>query len=169
MKITPPTNSNGWLDNYIREVAYTDLCEGLSQEFLTSKTFIESLDEPKLNFSYAEGKWTIKEIAGHLCEAERVFCYRALRFARKDKTVLPGFDEQLFAQNSNASKRNIGDLLNEWSDVRQSTLSLYNGFENEMLDESGNANNTIMSPRAIGYSILGHQIHHLKIIKERYF
>ncbi len=169
MKITSPTNTNGWLDNYVREVAYSDLCEGLQQEFLKTRSFIDSLAEEKLNYRYAEGKWSIKEIVGHLCEAERVFSYRALCIARKDKANFPGYDEELYAKTSNASRRTISDLMNEWSDARKATISLFNGFENEMLDEVGNANNTTMTPRALGYATLGHEIHHLKVIKERYF
>ncbi|MEI7803375.1 MAG: DinB family protein, partial [Bacteroidota bacterium] len=137
MKITAPDYKNGWLDNYIGEVPYTDLMEGLKEEFSKTKTYIESLSEEKLNFRYAEGKWTMKEIAGHLCETERVFSYRALTFARKDKNALPGYDEQLYAQTTNALRRTITDLLNEWSDVRRATISLFNSFEPEMLDEKG--------------------------------
>lgn len=169
MKITKPDYKNGWLDNYIGEVPYSDLIEGLKEEFSKTKIYMESLSEEKLNFRYAEGKWTMKEIVGHLCETERVFSYRALAFARKDKTVLPGYDEQLYAQTTNASRRTIADLLNEWSDVRRATISLFNSFETEMLDEKGSANNTVMTPRALGYAILGHEIHHLRIFRERYF
>jgi hypothetical protein len=101
-------------------------------------------------------------------DTERVFAYRALRFARKDKTSLPGYDEVLYGDTSNAGQRDIQKLVAEFSAVRQSTILLFESFTNEMLEERGIASNFEISVRALGFAILGHCIHHLQIIDERY-
>lgn len=121
-----------------------------------------------LNFKYQPNKWTIKEVVGHITDTERIFQYRALRFARKDKTPLPGFDEVHFGNTSNAGQRDIQRLMAEFVAVRQSTILLFNSFEADMLDEKGTASNLEISTRAISFAILGHCIHHIEILDERY-
>ena len=118
---------------------------------------------------YAPGKWTVKDILQHVIDNERIFCYRALRFARNDKTPLPGYDEQLFGQQANGFKRTVDDLLDEFALVRQASLALFNNFSEEMLLRRGVANNKEISVAAIGFVIAGHPIHHLNILKERYY
>jgi hypothetical protein len=118
---------------------------------------------------YAPGKWTVKDILQHVIDNERIFCYRALRFARNDKTPLPGYDEQLFGQHANGFKRTIDDLLNEFALVRQASLALFKNFNEEILLHKGIANNKELSVLAAGFIIAGHPIHHLNVIKERYY
>ena len=101
-------------------------------------------------------------------DAERIFCYRALRFSRNDQTPLPGFDENSYAANSYASNRDINDIVREMSVVRAATVELFKSFTEEMLDKRGLANNKEISVRALLYAILGHEIHHRNIIEERY-
>ena len=133
-----------------------------------TQEFFSGLTEAQICYRYAVNKWSIKEIVGHLIDSERVFAYRALRFARKDQTALHGYDEDLFAANSNAHDRAWKDLLKEFYFTRNSTIELFKSFTHEMLDYVGFADEKKMSVRAIGYIILGHEVHHLQIIKERY-
>ncbi len=122
----------------------------------------------KQDFAYAEGKWTTKELIQHIIDTERVFCYRALCFARNDKTLLPGFDQDLFVSYDNANHRNFIDLLDEMQTLRNSTIQLYKSFTEEALQRIGNASGNDMSVRALGFLFSGHQLHHLKVYKERY-
>ena len=130
---------------------------------------LRNLPVEKHNFSYAEGKWTLKEVIQHIIDTERIFSYRALCFSRNDKTSLPGFDQDVFVENDNANDRNYYDLLNEMEVLRKSSIQLFKSFSDEALLRVGVASNNKMSVRALGYLFSGHQIHHLNIIKERCF
>ncbi|MBT8384210.1 MAG: DinB family protein [Bacteroidia bacterium] len=144
------------------------LLDNLSDTSSECLSLLKNIPKEKLLFSYAKGKWTIKEIVQHLIDAERIMAYRALRFARRDMTELPGFDENDYVISSNANKRNIGGLLKEMRLVRKTTIFLFKNFENNDLMNLGMANGSNMSVRALGYIIAGHQLHHMNIIKERY-
>ena len=154
--------------NYIKSLGTVDLFEILNNSLEDLLLTIKHLPEEKLHFSYQEGKWTIKELVQHIIDAERVLSYRALRFSRNDSTDLQGFNEDWYVENSNGNDRNIEDLLNEFSFVRNSTISLFKSFSDEMFTLSGSINGGDMSVRALGFIIAGHQIHHLKVIKEKY-
>lgn len=154
--------------NYIEQVAYKDLIEGLEDSFAITLSFFKTIPNDKLAYQYAEGKWTIKEIIQHIIDAEIVFSYRALRFARNDKTSLPGFDENAYVPSSLANNVSLGQLLNHYSSVRQSTIALFKSFDKEMLVRIGQASGSDMSVRALGFVIIGHETHHCKIIRERY-
>jgi uncharacterized damage-inducible protein DinB len=154
---------------YINQVSdeYT-LIEELEISVHRLVKFVREIPMDKFDYRYAEGKWTIKDILQHLIDAERVFAYRALRFARNDKTELPGFEEDDYVLEANANKRSIQDLLTELLIVRQSTLALFKTFGNEQLLHIGIASNNPMSVRALGFVIIGHQNHHQKVFEERY-
>jgi uncharacterized damage-inducible protein DinB len=130
--------------------------------------FVQNIPMDKFDYRYAEGKWTIKDILLHLIDAERIFAYRALRFARKDKTPLASFDENIYVDVAYANKRSIQDLLTELAVVRQATLSLFKSFSEEDLMQVGTASNHPMSVRALGFVIIGHQNHHQRVFEERY-
>lgn len=130
--------------------------------------FVQNIPMDKFDYRYAEGKWTIKDILQHLIDTERIFCYRALRIARNDKTELPGFDENDYAVEASGSRRSIQSLLTELAVVRQSTLSLYTTFSSEELMRVGTASGNPVSTRALGFMIIGHQNHHQNIFQERY-
>lgn len=130
--------------------------------------FVQNIPMDKFDYRYAAGKWTIKDILQHLIDAERIFAYRALRFARKDATPLPGFDENTYVDAAQANHRSIQDLLTELAVVRQATLSLFKTFSEEDLKQMGTASNHPMSVRALGFVIIGHQNHHQHIFQERY-
>lgn len=153
---------------------YLDLVEAeqivtlLEQSLNEFTILINGLSDEKLNYAYQEGKWTIKELILHMIDTERIFQYRALRFAREDKTMLPGFSENDFVPFSKANSRTRESLLEEYRVVRESTIALYKSFSDEVLLIVGNSSGGTMSVRALGYLIVGHQTHHVNIIQERY-
>lgn len=130
--------------------------------------FILSLPEGKLTYRYAEGKWTVKEILAHIVDDERIYAYRALRFARNDKTELPGFEQDDYAIHSGANERAIEDILEEFAAVRDATISLFNNLGDEALARLGVADGKVMSVRAAAYHIAGHELHHVGMLKARY-
>lgn len=140
----------------------------LEDNLKATTDFILSLTEGKLAYRYASGKWTVKEILLHLADDERIYSYRALRFARNDKTELPGFEQDDYALFSGANERSIEDILKEFTTVRRATISLFEGFDNDALMRTGVADGKVMSVRAAAYHIAGHELRHLNIIKERY-
>jgi hypothetical protein len=118
---------------------------------------------------YAEGKWTVKDILQHVTDNERIMSYRALRFSRNDKTQLPGYDEAVLAANTVAAHHTVDDLLDELRELRRSTITLFKNMDKTMLTRIGNANQTEISPLALGFVILGHPVHHMNVIRDRYF
>ena len=133
-----------------------------------TKRFILSIPKARLLYRYAEGKWTIKEILGHIVDDERIYVYRALRFARNDSTELPGFEQDDFARYSEANQRDVRDLLNEFTLVRRATMAFFQSLDDAALLRSGVADGKRSSVRALAYHIAGHELRHINIIKERY-
>ncbi|MCW4470098.1 DinB family protein [Flavobacterium sp. MFBS3-15] len=130
--------------------------------------FVREIPMDKYDYRYAEGKWTIKDILQHIIDSERVFAYRALRFSRNDSTMLPGFDENDFAANADGERRSINDLLTEMSALRHANIMMFKSFSNEAMLRKGIASGYTVSVRALGFMLIGHQNHHIKIFKERY-
>ena len=159
----------GHFSTYINQVSgeYT-LVEELEISVHRLIKFVQNIPMDKFDYRYAAGKWTIKDIVQHLIDTERIFAYRALRFARNDKTSLASFEENDYADQANGNKRSIQDLLTELAVVRQATLSLFKSLSSEELLRIGIASNKPMSVRALGYTIIGHQNHHQRIFEERY-
>ena len=129
---------------------------------------LRSLPEDKANHAYAAGKWTVKELLGHVVDAERVFSYRLVRIARGDKTPLSGFDENAWAKTAPHKKRPIADVVDEMIAVRRATLALVDSLDESTISNVGLANNNSVSARAICWIMAGHMKHHLDILKERY-
>jgi DinB superfamily len=154
--------------NYIRHVPEDDLMTSFKNQTPVTIEFFNKIPRDKIDYAYAPGKWIIKEVLQHIIDAERIFCYRSLRFARKDPTPLHGFDENLFAANAKARKRNWNDLIDEFKTVRQGTEWLFGSFDEEQLDATGVSNNASNYVLAFGYITVGHPLHHVRIIKERY-
>jgi uncharacterized damage-inducible protein DinB len=140
----------------------------LQENLKVVKDFILTFPEERLTYRWAEGEWTIKEILGHIIDDERIYCYRALRFARNDATELPGFEQDDYVVYSGANERSLEDILEEYTAVRQATFTFFNSLEEEALKRAGIANGHIMSVRAAVYHIAGHELHHLNSIKENY-
>lgn len=148
--------------------AECNLFELMTKSNMDTIDVITSVDSETLEYRYAEGKWSIREIIQHLMDSERVFSYRAMRIARGDKSENPGYDENVYAANSNADSRNIMDIVREYSLLRASTIELFKSFSNEALQQIGFANGYQVTPAAIGYAIVAHEMHHLKVIEEKY-
>lgn len=153
---------------YIQNLDNVILLEELEISVHRLRNFVQNIPMDKYDYRYAAGKWTIKDILQHLIDSERVFAYRALRFARKDVTPLPGFEENAFADAAEGFKRSIRDLLTELAVVREATLCLFKTFSDETLLLKGIASEREMSVRALGFIIIGHQNHHQRIFEERY-
>ena len=171
MKVSQLHNSEfaTFYETYISKVTEEfSLIEELEISLHRFIKFVQDIPMDKFDFRYADGKWTIKDIIQHIIDSERVFSYRALRFARNDSTELPGFEENYYVNFANGSQRSIIELLTELSAVRHSTLYLFKSFKDEQLLRIGIASNNPMSVRAIGFVIIGHQNHHHKIFLERY-
>ena len=154
--------------NYINQVPEDDLMLAFKNQTPVTIGFFQNIPENKIDYAYAKGKWSIKEVLQHIIDAERIFSYRALRFARKDPTPLPGFDENLFTENAKASRRNWNDLLDEFKTVRKATEWLYSSFDTEQLNATGTSNNSSIYVLGFGYISVGHAIHHINVIKQRY-
>ena len=153
---------------YIEKVGAVPVLEVLRSNAIMLTTFIRAVDKEKLTYRYADGKWTIKEILLHLIDTERVFAYRALCIARKDKTDFPGFDQDAYVAYSEANNRTLDSLLTEFANVRAATVSLFENFSTENWFELGTASHSAVSVRAIAFIIVGHENHHLQLIKSRY-
>ncbi len=145
-----------------------DLLQHLRDIQTETADLIAGLTEEQLNYSYDEGKWTIKDILVHLSDCERIFIYRATRCARGDKTDLPGFDEALFAGNANANKREINDIMKELEAFRVASIVFIDTLDEDALSRTGTANGYPISTRLIANHIYGHHRHHLNIIKQQY-
>jgi hypothetical protein len=154
--------------NYIRQAEGSDLIQLLQDQQQAITEFFRSIPGDRWNTGYAPGKWSIKDLVQHMIDTERIFCYRALRFARNDATELAGFDENNFAQQANAGRRSKDALLEELAAVQQASLLLFQSFDEEQLEAAGTANGNRIYVRAIGFIIAGHALHHKKVVQDRY-
>jgi len=153
---------------YINLAINDNLKSALERHQTELLSFLKNIPKKKWNYRYAEGKWSIKEVVQHIIDAERVFTYRALCFARKDQTPLPGFDENVFAANSNADDRTKKDLLKEVRTVQASSVQMFDSFNEGQLSQPGIANEKPSYVQGIAYIMVGHALHHKKILEERY-
>jgi len=153
---------------YISRVPERDVLELLATQIGDTRALIRSIPESRGDHRYAPGKWSIKEVLGHLTDSERVFCYRALAFGRGDENPLPGFDEKAWVPAGRFDARPLKDLAAEFDAVRRATIALFSGFDAEALARRGTANNNAISVRALAWIIAGHERHHLAILRERY-
>ena len=165
----PQANTYGdYYRNYISLVEENDLFSALENAVDRSLTFWSDLTEEQGNYRYAEGKWSIKELLQHIIDTERIFSYRALAFARGEQTPLPGYDENQYADNCMSHSRSLQEMIDEFVLVRKSTIALFKSFDESVLDNLGNASGSNLSVRAAGFIIVGHEIHHMNVVKERY-
>jgi len=146
----------------------TELLSLLHEQLSGFEQFIEEIPDEKLNFAYAQDKWTIAQALMHLNDAERIFQYRAFRFSRNDKTSLPGFDQELYINEANSEAYTKNSLLQEYVGVRKATLSLFESLSKEQLLRTGTASDIPWSVTGLGFVICGHQQHHKEIIQNRY-
>ena len=153
---------------YVDLVEDIDLLDALQKGYKTIAQFFDSIPQNKLEFRYASGKWTSKDILLHLIDTERVFTYRALYFARNLNSDLEGFDENIFAQYADANTRSMDSLIKEYHSVRSATITFFQNLSENKFEHTGIANNNILSVRACGFIICGHEIHHTNVVRERY-
>lgn len=157
-----------YFHHYVDLVIENDLSDAFANQRQVIEDFLPTIPVEKSDFSYAPGKWTLKEMLQHIIDAERIFCYRALAIARKESVSLPAFDEDTYALNSKASRREWAGLCEELKSVRRSSVLLFESFDLEMLNQSGVANNKSITVLALGFILIGHLYHHKGIIEERY-
>lgn len=153
---------------YVEIVADGDLIPLLLKTGDDFITFTKSITEQQGLYKYEADKWSIKDIILHIIDAERMFAYRAFRFARNDKTELAGFEQNDYASVANADERTIHSLLTEFTNVRASTVDMFSSFSNEIRKRTGIASGVEMSAEVLGYIICGHLVHHMNVIQERY-
>jgi hypothetical protein len=159
----------GYYDYYLGIIPEEDVMDAL----YASLKAIKELDLvllKKIGLQvYAPGKWTVHDLLQHLIDTERIFQYRALSFARGDSANLPGMDENAYGANTGANERPLEEIVSDYITVRNSSISLFKSFTSEMMGRSGMANNAENSVLALGYFMTGHQLHHFKVMRERYF
>ena len=153
---------------YIDKVPDGDICSILADELQTTLDLLGKVPPGREDFAYAPGKWSIKEVVGHVTDAERVFAYRALSFARRDPAQLPSMEENDWAEISNAAQRSLPELADEFAAVRRSSITLFNGFDDEVSQLRGMASGCEFSVRSITYILAGHEMHHRGVLEERY-
>jgi len=153
---------------YVALVMNDDLYTAFKKHQTELVALLKDIPKKRWDYRYAEGKWSIKEVVQHIIDAERIFAYRALCFARKDQTSLPPFDENLYAASSKADKRSKKDLIKELKTVQESSAQLFNSFDEEQLNQPGTANGNPTYVKGVAYILLGHSLHHKKILEEKY-
>ncbi|NML56091.1 DinB family protein [Chryseobacterium cheonjiense] len=163
------TNFQKYIQRYLDLIPSENWLEELKKTGEETAELYAQLSEEQSSFAYAEGKWTLKELLLHLSDTERVFQYRTLAFLRGDQNELPGFDEELYASQSFANERTISSLLEEYQLIRKSSQILLETAHLSALKNVGTANGNQISAETIGKLIVGHNLHHLNIIKERYW
>jgi uncharacterized damage-inducible protein DinB len=154
---------------YIEKVPEGDLCRIMTDQLAATRALIASIPEARGTHRYAPGKWSIKEVLGHVCDSERIFSYRALRIARGDATPLPGFEQDDYVPTGKFDRRTLADLSEELAAVRQASLLLFSHLDAEALARRGTASGNPITPRALAYVIAGHERHHVEILKAKYF
>jgi len=156
-------------DSYISLVEGEDIIKVLEKQLQTSEKFFSSITEEQSNFSYADGKWTVKEVIRHVIDTERIMAYRALAFARGEKQSLPGYEQDDYVASSNFTERRIEDLVNEYRTLRASNIVLFKSFSEKELIRKGTAAGSKVSVLSLAFIIAGHELHHINVLKEKYF
>jgi DinB family protein len=173
--LTPPRLARPQADEYapfyagyIARVPEGDVLELLARQAKDTQALLSSLTPDRASYRYQPGKWSVTELVGHLCDAERIFAYRALCFARGDVTSLPGFDEAAYVPMAGFERRGLADVLGELRCLREATLFLFRGLDDDAGLRRGTANGSPMTTRAAAYVIAGHERHHLEVLRTRY-
>lgn len=157
-----------YFDRYISKVPDEDIIEILKEQFASSLELYSNVPDALENYRYAPEKWSLKQVVGHIIDAEWVFTYRALRFARGDQTPLPGMDQDVFMAGANFEARSFESVTAEYKYLRSANLTLFESFDEAILDRTGNASGVDFSVRALLWLTAGHERHHIKVLRERY-
>ena len=158
-----------YYEKYIQLVTGDDILTRLDQQRRQTMLLLSGRDEEDGNFRYAPDKWSAKEVLGHICDTERVFAYRALRFSRGDSTPLAGFEQDDYVRNGPFANHPLSDLVEDFIAVRRATLSLLRSLDETAWLRRGVANKNEVTVRALAYLIAGHELHHRRILEEKYF
>lgn len=153
---------------YVAEAGGTDLVEELERQSIALVAMLRDTPESRGGFRYAAGKWSLREVVNHVCDAERVFAFRLLWFARGAPAELPGFDENAWVPASGAEQRTLADLAAELAAIRKATIAMIKPLQDEAMMRRGTANGKEISARALAWIIAGHATHHERVLKERY-
>lgn len=153
---------------YVSLVPEEDVMSVIETQSSEMQKLLATLDETQAAFRYADGKWSVKEVVGHLVDAERVFGYRALCISRGEQQSLPGFDENEYVRNANFDAWKVGELAEMYALTRRANIVFFRNLPEEAWDRRGVANNNPVTVRALAYIIAGHERHHLKVLHERY-
>lgn len=157
-----------YYEKYVSLVPAGDIVETLRRQSSDTLALLGGVDDARALSRYEPGKWSVKEVVGHILDSERVFAYRALRFARGDETPLPGYDQDAYVSAANFDARPLASLAADFGRVRASTVSLFESLDPEAWTRRGVANENPASVRAIAHIIAGHELHHVRILRERY-
>lgn len=157
-----------YFETYISKIEGDDIIKVLESQLTEAVILFKSIPNDKGNYCYADGKWSIKELIGHIIDSERVFAYRAMCFARGEKISLPGFEQDDYVKGGNFNKRSLSDLTNEFRLLRESNLVLFKSFGEDELSHMGSANQSKVTVLAILFIIAGHTQHHINVLKEKY-
>ncbi|MDX1586032.1 MAG: DinB family protein [Balneolaceae bacterium] len=163
-----PEEYGSYYQGYIEQVGPGNVLEILKDQMHETYTLINSLTAKQAGYRYAEGKWTVKEVIGHLIDSERVFAYRGLCFARKETKSQPGFDQDAYVEEGNFNARSTKSLGDEYFSLRNATIVMFDSFSGETLLNRGVANDATFSVRALAYIIAGHERHHLNVLRDTY-
>ncbi len=157
-----------YYEGYVRRVASPDVLDGLEEQIEGTLALFDGLGPQEAARRYAPGKWSLKQVLGHLADTERIMAYRALRIARGDPTPLAGFDENRYVEGADFDARAMEALVEEYRAVRRASVLLFRGFSGEAWTRRGAANGVEVSVRALAYIIAGHELHHLEVVRTRY-
>jgi len=158
-----------YYDRYISLVTENDILTTLDSQRRQMMLLLSGRDEADGDYQYASDKWTVKEVLGHVCDSERIFAYRVLRIARGDRTPIEGFEQDDYVRNGPFAKRPLADVIEDYIAVRRATLTLLRDLDEEAWQRRGIANKNEISTRAVAYLIAGHELHHRRILEQKYF
>jgi uncharacterized damage-inducible protein DinB len=169
-KMSKPANDeyNPYYQKYVALLPDGDFIEILKQQIDITRALLGTINEAQADSRYGPDKWSIKEVVGHLIDTERVFAYRAMRFARNDLSTLSGYEQDDYVANGNFDARTLADLAVEFEYLRRSNICFFQGLSEDAWARRGVANNSEVSVRALAHIIAGHEVHHVEILKARY-
>lgn len=163
-----PSEFPAFFGEYIDLVKNENVFRAMETQILSMQAFLSEIPVEREDYTYEEGKWTLKEVIGHILDTERILAYAALRFARNDNTEIPGFDARNYVNHSGANERSLYELAHEFGRVRDNNLALFRTFTETELARTGRLNGKEVSVRALVYFIAGHALHHIHFIKKKY-
>lgn len=163
-----PGEYGDFYEQYIDLVQKPNVIQSLIEQGQRVYTLIQKLDAKEADYRYKEGKWSVKEVIGHLVDTERIMAYRALCISRGETKSLPGYDQDEYVETANFDNRSLQNLSTEYDALRNANISLFNSFSEEQTKHTGTANNNTVSVRALAYIIAGHEQHHLNVLEEKY-